>query len=176
MLARLCLDHRIDPRALISLNGALLPLRGLAGHWFAPAARFLAKQPVLTKYFAWRAQAPRAIKSLLASTGSTLDDQGMEFYRRLVTKPSHLAAAIGMMANWDLRPLEQDLPRLATPLVMLVAEGDTTVSPAEARRVRALLPSVEVETIPRLWASGARGRAGGRRPPGQDHCATTWAR
>ena len=33
---------------------------------------------------------------------------------------------------------------------MLVAEGDTTVSPAEARRVRALLPSVEVETIPRL--------------------------
>jgi magnesium chelatase accessory protein len=150
ILARLCLDHCIAPRALISLNGALLPLRGLAGHWFAPTARFLARQPLLTRYFAWRAQAPRAIKGLLASTGSTLDDQGMEFYRRLVTKPSHLAAAIGMMANWDLRPMVQDLPRLATPLVMLVAEGDTTVSPAEARRVRALLPGVEVQTIPRL--------------------------
>jgi magnesium chelatase accessory protein len=49
-----------------------------------------------------------------------------------------------------LQPLARDLPRLATPLVMLVAEGDSTVSPAEARRVRALLPTVEVQTIPRL--------------------------
>jgi magnesium chelatase accessory protein len=49
-----------------------------------------------------------------------------------------------------LQPLARDLPRLATPLVMLVAEGDSTVSPAEARRVRTLLPTVEVQTIPRL--------------------------
>jgi magnesium chelatase accessory protein len=150
VLARLCLDQRIAPRALISLNGALLPLRGLAGQWFAPAARFFATHPLSSKYFAWRARAPGAVKRLVASTGSCLDAQGMEFYRRLVINPGHVAAAIGMMANWDLQPLARDLPRLATPLVMLVAEGDSTVSPAEARRVRALLPTVEVQTIPKL--------------------------
>ena len=150
VLARLCLDQRIAPCVLISLNGALLPLRGLAGHWFAPAARFFATHPLSSKYFAWRARAPGAVKRLVASTGSCLDAQGMEFYRRLVINPGHVAAAIGMMANWDLQPLARDLPRLATPLVMLVAEGDSTVSPAEARRVRALLPTVEVQTIPRL--------------------------
>lgn len=150
VLAQLCLDQRIAPRVLISLNGALLPLRGLAGHWFAPAARFFATHPLASRYFAWRAQAPGAVKRLVASTGSRLDAQGMEFYRRLVINPGHVAAAIGMMANWDLQPLARDLPRLATPLVMLVAEGDSTVSPAEARRVRALLPTVEVQTIPRL--------------------------
>ncbi|WP_020503975.1 alpha/beta fold hydrolase BchO [Lamprocystis purpurea] len=150
VLVRLCLDQRIAPDALISLNGALLPLRGLAGQWFAPAARFFATHPLASRYFAWRARAPGAVKRLVASTGSRLDAQGMEFYRRLVINPGHVAAAIGMMANWDLQPLARDLPRLATPLVMLVAEGDSTVSPAEARRVRTLLPTVEVQSIPRL--------------------------
>ena len=147
ILARMCLDRRIAPRALISLNGALLPLRGMAGKWFAPAARLFATHPLLTRFFAWRSRAPGSVERLVASTGSHLDRRGLDLYRRLVITPGHVAAAIEMMANWDLRPLQRDLPRLATPLIMLVSEGDTTVGPAEARRVRALLPTLEVQSI-----------------------------
>ena len=150
ILVRLCLDHCIAPRALISENGALLPLRGLAGHWFAPAARFFATHPLIPRFFAWRAGIAGGVQDLVDSTGSRLDQRGVDLYRRLVVSPGHVAAAIGMMANWDLDPLERDLPHLTIPLIMLVAERDSTVSPAEARRVRALLPSVEIETIPGL--------------------------
>ena len=150
ILIRMCLDGRIAPRALISLNGALLPLRGAAGRWFAPAARLFATHPLLTRFFAWRSRDPSVVKRLVAGTGSRLDARGIDLYRRLVTTPGHTAAAIGMMANWDLEPLGQDLPRLATPLFLLVAENDGTVRPAEARRVRKMVPSAEIETIPGL--------------------------
>ncbi len=147
ILARMCLNHCIAPRALISENGALLPLRGIAGHWFAPAARFIATHPLIPRFLAWRARIAGGVQDLVDSTGSRLDQRGMDLYRRLVTSPAHVAAAVGMMAKWDLEPLERDLPRLTTPLIMLVAERDTTVSPDEARRVRDLLPSLEVVTI-----------------------------
>ncbi len=148
ILARMCLDRHLDPRVLIGENGALLPLRGLAGHWFAPAARLFATHPLLTRFFAWRSRAPGSVERLVASTGSRLDDRGLDLYRRLVVTPGHVGAAIGMMANWDLGPLTEDLPRLATPLVMLVGERDSTVRPAETRRIGKLVPGLEVETIP----------------------------
>ncbi len=150
ILARLCLDGRIAPRALISLNGALLPLRGLAGQVFSPAAKLLAANPLVPRLFAWRAAGPDAVERLVASTGSRLPPQGVELYRRLVTTPSHVAATLRMMANWDLQPLAKELPQLKVPLVLVVAEADTTVRPAEAQRVRVLLPNAELITLPGL--------------------------
>jgi magnesium chelatase accessory protein len=55
-----------------------------------------------------------------------------------------------MMANWNLDLIEQALPQLHTPLFLLVGEGDLTVSPREATRVRELLPSAELITLPDL--------------------------
>jgi magnesium chelatase accessory protein len=55
-----------------------------------------------------------------------------------------VAGAFGMMANWDLRPLERDLPGLRTPLVLVAGRNDRTIAPAEARRVRALLPAADL--------------------------------
>src|SRR6195952_2278525 len=39
---RMTLDRSITPVAVVSLNGALLPFRGVANDLFGPAARFLA--------------------------------------------------------------------------------------------------------------------------------------
>jgi magnesium chelatase accessory protein len=150
ILARMCLDGRIAPRALISLNGALLPLRGLAGQVFSPAAKLLATNPLVPRLFAWQAARPRAVERLVDSTGSRLDSRGLELYRRLIATPGHVAAALDMMANWDLSPMARDLSRLKTPLVLVVAEGDTTVRPAEARRVLGLLPWAKVIRLPGL--------------------------
>ncbi len=150
ILARLCLDGAIDPRALICLNGALLPLRGLAGHWFSPAAKLLAANPLVPRLFAWQANSPRAVERLVASTGSRLDGRGLELYRRLIATPGHVAATLGMMASWDLEPMVRELPHLRTPLILVVAERDGTVLPAEANRVQALIPGAETAHLPGL--------------------------
>lgn len=150
ILARMCLDATIKPRALISLNGALLPLVGLAGRWFSPAAKLLAANPLASRLFAWQAGSPRAVQRLVHSTGSRLDPRGVELYRRLISTPAHVAATLRMMASWDLDPMLEDLPRLRIPLILIVAERDATVRPSEAGRVRALLPAAETLHLPGL--------------------------
>jgi magnesium chelatase accessory protein len=136
---RMCLDGLIQPQRLTGLNAALLPLGGLAGAVFSPAAKLMASVPLVPRLFAWRAGEPAVLRRLLQSTGSTLDATGTALYRRLVTSPAHAAGALGMMANWDLPTLAADLPRLAVPLDLLVGSRDRTVPPEQAQRVLARL-------------------------------------
>jgi magnesium chelatase accessory protein len=150
ILARLCLDGPIAPRALVSLNGALLPLHGLASAWFAPAARIFASNPLLIRVFAWRAQEPNAVEQLFATTGSVLDTDGVRYYSRLISTPSHVASTLGMMAHWDLMPIKRDLPGLRTPLVLVSAERDATIRPADALKVGALVPGSQVIDLPEV--------------------------
>ena len=145
ILARMMLDGTIDPHGLISLNGAILPLRGAPAHLFSPIAKLLASVPMISNVFARRAAADRTVvERLLRNTGSRLDDAGVALYARLVRQPGHVAGALGMMANWDLRALQRDLPRLARPLTLVVGSRDGLIPPAEAQRVKALVPSASV--------------------------------
>jgi magnesium chelatase accessory protein len=132
---RMAIDGLIQPRLLVGLNAALLPLGGLAGQLFAPAAKLMASAPFVPRLFAWHAQTPAALQRLLDSTGSTLDREGTELYRRLVASPDHAAGALGMMANWDLHAFARDLPRLAVPLLLMVGDQDRTVPPAQGAQV-----------------------------------------
>jgi magnesium chelatase accessory protein len=150
VLARMILDDAIAPRSLVGLNAALLPLRGVAGHVFAPAARLLAASSLAARVFAWRAADRALVEKLVLGTGSRVDAEGVELYARLVRKPGHVAAALDMMANWDLHALAADLPALQTPLTLIVGERDRTVAPAEARRVQAVVPHATVITLPGL--------------------------
>lgn len=150
ILARMCLDGVIAPQHLVSVNGALLPLGGMPGRLFSPIAKLLALNPLVPRLFAWRASDHAAVERLISGTGSTIEPQGVELYRRLVSNPGHAAAALGMMANWDLRPLEHDLPRLKTPLVLVSGSRDRTLPPSEVERVRALLPAAKVISLPGL--------------------------
>jgi magnesium chelatase accessory protein len=150
ILARMCLDGRIAPRALFSLNGAFLPFGGAAAHVFSPVARLMAALPPVPWLFARLAGNPGAVERLIDGTGSRLEPDGVALYRRLVRNPGHVAAALGMMANWRLEPLERDLPRLATPLALIVGADDRTIPPADAVRIRALLPAAKLISLPGL--------------------------
>jgi magnesium chelatase accessory protein len=150
ILARMCLDGLIAPRALLSLNGALLPPAGWPGLVFLPAARLLALNPLLPQLFSWRAGDPAAVARLIDSTGSRLDATGAALYRKLIASPAHVAGTLAMMARWDLRPLLADLPRLALPLTLVVGEGDRTLSPRESLLVAHRVPGAVVERLPRL--------------------------
>ena len=138
------------PHRLIGLNAALLPLGGLAGTLFSPAAKLLALNPLAPYFFSWHAAQGAVLTRLLGSTGSKLDAEGAALYRQLIESPAHVAGALTMMAQWDLPALARDLPRLKTPLRLVVAEADGTVPPSDAERVRRLLPGVTVHRLPGL--------------------------
>jgi magnesium chelatase accessory protein len=150
ILARMCLDGKIAPRLLVSLNGAFMPFGGAANQLLSPLAKLLVLNPVVPRVFAWQASNPRAVERLIANTGSQIDDRGVALYRKLVRSPAHVAAALRMMANWKLEPLLHDLPRLATTLVLVAAANDRSISPGVAQQVREILPQAIIERVPTL--------------------------
>ncbi len=150
ILARAALDGGIAPSGLASLNGALLPLYGLPGRIFSPLAKIVAHLPGLPELFAWRHRDPAVVDRLLHATGSRIDAEGAAIYARLAADPAHVAAALNMMAAWDLAPLVRDLPRLWPKLLLIVGSNDRTIDPADAERVRALVPGAEAVRMPGL--------------------------
>ncbi len=152
--ARMCLDGHVAPQTLVSVNGAFMPLGGLAGVLFPPVAKLMAALPFAPGFVARRATDPRAIARLVSDTGSVLDVGCTALYAKLVSNPGHVEGALAMMANWDVRPLLRDLPRLQTPLALIAADNDLAVPPAQAQRVRALLPLEARVTLKRLPGLG----------------------
>ena len=62
--------------------------------------------------FSLNAREPAAVERLLWGTGSNIDAWGIELYARLIRFSRHTAAALGMMARWDLKRLQGELPDL----------------------------------------------------------------
>jgi magnesium chelatase accessory protein len=104
ILLRMALDGRIAPQSIVSLNGALQPLGDRHAAFFTRAARMLVGLPFVPSLFAWRAADRAVAERLLRDTGSRIDARGVDLYARLFRHSGHLAAALGMMANWDLVP------------------------------------------------------------------------
>lgn len=154
VLARACLDGGLQARLLISLNGALLPLRGLAGQLFAPAARLLARVSLVPSLFARRATDRRLVVRLLGDTGSRVPAASADCYQRLMCTPTHVAAALQMMANWDLDPLTRALADLPCPLYLVACGNDRTVPPSDAEQLARRLPQGHLVRIPGLGHLG----------------------
>lgn len=145
---RMTLDGRASPRLIVSLNGALLPIWSTRlAPLFVSAAKLLAINPFAPWLFARRARDPAVVARLLGGTGSTISAEDARLYRRLASTPSHVAGALGMMAGWDLRAFERDLPRLKTPLILVAGADDGMVPASSAQDVRRLLPHARVVTL-----------------------------
>lgn len=148
LAARMTLDRLIAPKVTIGLNAALQPFGAGMASFYTGVAKFLALNPVAPRLFAWRASRPGAVERLIEETGSRLDARGINLYRRLATNPAHVGATLRMMANWDLNQLEAELPKLQSPLHMLMGERDRTIPIARADALAQHAPSIEVEHIP----------------------------
>lgn len=147
ILAAMALEGRIEPAGMVSLNGALLPIGGVAGRVFSPLARVLAGSGTLANLFARWAGDGATVDRLIAQTGSRLDPEALGFYRRLAGNPTHASAALAMMANWDLERLAARLPKLPTPLVLVVGTKDGSIAPADAEKLRRLVPGATIERL-----------------------------
>ena len=150
----LSLDGHIEPQRIVSLNGALLPLDGLAGQLFSPMAKLLAKAPFVPELFSWQAAQPAVMQRLLDGTGSTLDAQGRALYQKLIAQPAHSAGALAMMAHWDLHTFWTRLPALQTPLTLVAGDQDLIVPPSVAERAWASLKRQPPTPVTRLRGLG----------------------
>jgi magnesium chelatase accessory protein len=148
ILARMCLDRTLALQALVCINGALLPFRGVQGLLFSPIAKLLSRGPWVPHLVAWRATDRAAVQRLIDGTGSRLDADGVDYYARLVRDPSHIAGVLQMMAHWDLAPLAQQLSSLDVPVALVVGSNDGTVRPDEAAVLLRRLPCAELHSLP----------------------------
>jgi len=139
-----------DGAPVVSLNGALLPFPGAAGHLFPAIAKLIFVNPMTSSFFAWRASQPGAVQRLLESTGSRIDEQGVACYRALLGTSGHIEGALGMMANWDLHTLRQTLAGFSAPLTLVAADRDRAVPPDVAQQVHALIPQSRLMPLERL--------------------------
>ncbi len=146
ILARMCLDGRIQPKLLVSLNGAFVPYGGPLGPIASPLAKLLFLNPLAPRLFAWQTDF-RAAERLIGGTGSTLPREGIELYARLARRPGHFGAALGMMASWNLHGLEDELPLLEAKLALVVGAADSAVDPKEAERIHRAVPGSRLERL-----------------------------
>jgi magnesium chelatase accessory protein len=138
---RMALDGIVRVRKIVGLNAALLPFPGPAGKVAPVMARLLFLNPFAPALFAVQAS-ERTVGRLIRSTGSSLDATGLKLYQRLFESYAHVGGALGMMAQWDLAALARDLPKLTTPLTLIVAASDRAIPSAQSLEVAALAPGV----------------------------------
>jgi magnesium chelatase accessory protein len=130
----LCLNHNLKSAQVVSLNGALFPLRGVAQSVLSPMAKLMAMNPLASNLFSWRAGNRKVLLRLLEGTGSSINVQSQNCYAQLFANTAHVQGALLMMANWDLTSFEQRLSRLKNPTLLIAATKDTVIAPRQAQR------------------------------------------
>ena len=121
---QLALSGAVVPKRIVGIGAALRPFDGLAASVFPGAARLLARAAAFVPL---RVRREATVRHLLEQTGSSLDADGVEAYRRLVARPSHVRAVLAMMSRWDVTALFDALPTLAPPLLLVAGENDRAV-------------------------------------------------
>ena len=152
--ASLCLLGALNPRAIVSINGAMLPFGRAAAPLFSRAARLLAAAPVFPQLVALHAVPRKPIERMLRQTGSASSPEMVRCYRTLLGNTEHVAGTLRMMANWDLVQLERNLDRLDPPLYLLVSDRDRVVEPAQAEELQTRLAGSVLERAPGLGHLG----------------------
>lgn len=141
---RLALLLEAAPTCTIALNGALLPLSGVAGIAGPALAKAFAASPAVARMFAGAARDPDRVARLIRSTGSVPCAPYLACYQRLFADPGHVRATLRMMAGWDVSGVLPAFARAGLPLVQIVASGDLAVPPATADTVARRYPEMKV--------------------------------
>lgn len=149
-LSQTLLSPRGQPPKIIGINAALDSFKGLAGVLFPVLAKFLASVPFTARIFAQSTGTPGRVESLIASTGSVLDSDGIDYYRRLISDRNHADATLIMMAQWSLEGLQKALSTITADTLFLVGANDRTVPPRVSQQAAADMPNAQVTELPEL--------------------------
>lgn len=146
-LSRRLLSPRGQMPAVIGINAALGTFEGFAGVLFPVFAKLLAALPFSARMFSAASASPDRIQALIGSTGSKLDAEGLDLYRRLVADRDHVDGTLLMMAQWDLTPLLETLPTIEIPCLLIAGDRDGTVPASVSVEAEKRLPNATVKHI-----------------------------
>jgi magnesium chelatase accessory protein len=146
--AEMAMRSQVEPRGIVSFNGAFVPMGGSGNQFFSPLAKMLSLNPLMPRLFAWRAASRKVVEGLIKGTGSQLDEAGLDLYQRLMTSPAHCSAALQMMARWDLHDMVDRMAAgLHCPVLLVAAAGDLAIPPADATALAARLPLAQLQVL-----------------------------
>ena len=127
--------------AVVGINSALGAFEGVEGWLFPVMAKALALTPFVPSLFNKLAGTPTQVRQLIATTGSTLDEEGLALYLHLMQKPAHVSATLAMMAQWNLTPFLRRLKDQKVPSLLLTASNDRAVPPTVSARAAQVMPN-----------------------------------
>ncbi len=151
VMVQMSLDGRVpQARGLLAVNGALQPLPGLMGLVAPAVAKLASRSAWLPTWVTRHASQPRALRNLIASTGSQLDEAGVQHYGELLKQPAHVRGVLDMLASWQLEDLQARLPELRVTLWLAAGLADRTVAPVQALELARWLPGASFHPLPGL--------------------------
>ena len=144
---RMCLDGHIDPRGLLSINGALLPFGAFIEPIMLKAARALSLSPRVAQFLAQRGTGESDVRRALRDTGATISEPMIQRYTTLISQPEHIEGTLRMMGGWELGQLAKDLPHLTTPIHLVGCAKDHIVPAIRAHKATRELPNATAVTL-----------------------------
>ncbi len=146
VLVRMILDEMIAPALMMGVAAALVPFQGIASVLFPGAARLLSLTSLAPGFIAARAT-PEAVERVLRGTGSHLDQRALAHYQRLMQQPTHIAGVLSMLSRWEPNATFDELPRLRTPLELVVGADDRAVTMEQTRQLLARVPHAHLTVV-----------------------------
>lgn len=144
VLLRMTVDGLIAPSQIVGFCPALVAPPSWYIALVAPVLGLVVESDLMAASAARLAAGTRIVQQMLNSTGSRLTPQQLERYRFLCTRPSHVHAALAMMARWDLPALLRETGVLRTPLRLVAARGDRWIPLAPLSRAVQRLPGMSL--------------------------------
>jgi len=142
------LTELLPIKAVVGINSALGAFEGVEGWLFPVMAKALALTPFVPSLFSKLAGTPAQVRQLIATTGSTLDQEGQALYLHLMQNPAHVGATLAMMAQWNLTPFLRRMKDQKAPSLLITASNDRAVPPSVSHRAAQIMPAATWRDIP----------------------------
>ena len=145
---QLALDLPTTPRRVVSINGALEPFPGVAGAIMPFSAKLMGFGAIGANLVSLTMSSESAVRKLIEATGSRIDDEGLDCYRKLVADSSHVDATIAMMARWELDKMIARAGEIKSDSLLLTGGRDRAVPPRTSARWAKRVSNAEIIHIP----------------------------
>ncbi len=136
--------------SMLGLNPALMPYGAGFRPVLVPMTRWAAESRLVTRWITSKARDSRSVRRVLVSTGSSVDDEQVLRYQRLLREKSHVRAMLSMMGHWDLGDALSKLAAFGRRALLVYGEDDLAVPVAQLDTVRNRAPQCRYQVLKRL--------------------------